>query len=374
MLTELTVTNFRNLKDVSLENLGRITLIAGKNGAGKTALLEALWLLSGPDIPELGVRVNAFRGLPITGPDTIFRDLFRDFDTGHNIKVSARGDWGSRLRELEISLQDRKQLPAIPADILEKASIERSTRPQAEGEFEIVFKYRHDNGNRYASRAWWVQEVQEMLAPVGPGQLTVTGEGIHQERQRVTGRSSSAFMASLHRDDIQTVASRFGELQLEGRDAEILKLLHPLEPRLKGLIPIAIRNTTVIHASIEGSNRPIPVQLLGEGLNRMFNLALAMGTVKGGLLLIDEIENGLHHTVLEESFATLLEMARTFDVQVFATTHSAECIRAAHEALQEEDQRESAFYRLQRTNGEIKAVGFDNEMLETAISHKLEVR
>ena len=106
----------------------------------------------------------------------------------------------------------------------------------------------------------------------------------------------------------------------------------------------------------------------------MFGIALAMGTAAGGLLLIDEIENGLHHTVLPEVFATLLEMARTFDVQVFATTHSAECVRAAHEALREIEQHEFAFYRLQRTNGEIKAVGFDNEMLETAIAHRMEVR
>ena len=374
MLTELTVTNFRNLKDVSLENLGRITLIAGKNGAGKTALLEALWLLSGPDVPELGMRLNVFRGLPITGPDTIFRDLFRNFDIGQDITVSARGDWGSRPRELEISLQDRKQLPAIPANILDKALTERSTRPQAEGEFEIVFDYRHDDGNEYTSRAWWVQEVQEMPTPVGLGPIEVGSEGIRQEQQRVVGRSNSTFMASLHRDNLQAVASRFGELQLKGKDAEILSILRPLEPRLKGLVPITIRNATVIYAIIEGSNRPIPIQLLGEGLNRMLNLALAMGTATGGLLLIDEIENGLHHTVLPEVFATLLVMARAFDVQVFATTHSAECIRAAHEALKEADQHESAFYRLQRINGEIKAVGFDHEMLETAIFHEMEVR
>ena len=374
MLTELTVTNFRNLRAISLDRLERITLIAGKNGVGKTALLEALWLLSGPDLPELSTRLNAFRGLPVTGPDTIFHDLFRNFDARRHIRMTAHGDWGYPTRELEISLQDRKQLQATRSDNLEKASIERSTRPQAEGDFEIVFKYRHENGRKYTSRAWWIQEVQEMLTPVGPGQVMMANEGVRQERQRVTGRSSSVFMASLHRDNLQTIATRFGELQLRGKDTEILRLLHPLEPRLKRLIPITIRNATVIHANVEGSNRPIPIQLLGEGLNRMFNLALAMGVAGGGLLLIDEIENGLHHTVLEEVFVTLLELARTFDVQVFATTHSAECIKAAHKALRKAVQHEAAFYRLQRTNGEIKAVGFDDEMLETAIFHRMEVR
>ena len=120
MLTELTVTNFSNLKDVSLENLGRITLIAGKNGAGKTALLEALWLLSGSDMPELGTRLNAFRGLPVTSPDTIFRDLFRNFDTHRHIRMTAHGDWGGLPRELDSALLDREMTQALRSDILDR--------------------------------------------------------------------------------------------------------------------------------------------------------------------------------------------------------------------------------------------------------------
>lgn len=371
MLTELTVTNFRNLKDVSLENLGRITLIAGKNGAGKTALLEALWLLSGPDVPELCTRINRFRGLRVTGPDTVFHDLFRNFDTQRHIRMIARGDWGSPPRELGIYLQDREITQDIPSDIPEEDSIEHSTTHQTASEFEIVFEYRHDDGKTYISRAWWDQEIP---TPVGLGPIEMISAGVRQERKRVPGRPSSAFMASLRRDNHQTIATRFGKLQLQGKDVEILRLLRPLEPRLKSLIPITISDTTVIHANIKGLNRPIPIQLLGEGLNHMFSFAIAMGSAVGGLLLIDEIENGLHHMVLPEVFATLLAMARAFDVQVFATTHSAECIGAAHEALREAGQHEAAFYRLQRTNGEIKAVYFDDEMLETAIAHQMEVR
>ena len=202
----------------------------------------------------------------------------------------------------------------------------------------------------------------------------MTGEGIRQERQRVQKRATSVFMAAVHREDLQTIASRLGKLQLLGEEDKLLEFIRPLEPRLRGLVPITIRNTPVIHAYIEGANRPMPVQLLGEGLNRMLVLALSMSEATDGLLLVDEIENGLHHSVQEEVFSMLLNLAKSFDVQIFATTHSDECIRAAHRAHAGQSLQDFAYYRLDRINGEVKAVGFDREMLETAIAHNMDPR
>lgn len=73
-------------------------------------------------------------------------------------------------------------------------------------------------------------------------------------------------------------------------------------------------------------------------------------------------------------FSTLLTLAKAFDVQIFATTHSGECIRAAHRALRKHGQQELAFYRLDRAKGEVNAVRFDDEMLETAIDFNMEIR
>ena len=370
MLTSLTVTNFRNLKSVTLKDLGRITLIGGKNGAGKTALLEALWLLSGPDLPELTTRLNAFRGLRTLVPEMIFHDIFHNFDTRRHIEISAQGDWNNSPRKLEIYPQNRQQVGTIRSDALEKASIERLTRPINEGEFEIVFSYLHDNKKKYTSRAWWIAE---QSIPVAPG-ASLTSEGVRQERQAVPNRPTSVFMAAVHREDLQAIASRFGRFQLERKDEEILRFIRPLEPRLQVLTLITINNIPVIHAYIDGMDRPIPVQLLGEGLNRMLGLVLSMSEASGGLLLIDEIENGLHHSVQEEVFSMLLELAKSFDVQIFATTHSEECIRAAYRALRKHGPQELAFYRFDRVNEEIKAVSFDDDMLETAIEFNIEIR
>lgn len=372
MLTSLTVENFRNLESISLDRLGRITLLAGKNGTGKTALLEALWLLSGADLPELSTRVSTFRGLPVLGPDTIFHDIFRNFNTDKPIRIRAAGDWSKQNRSLEISLKERQQVTTIRSEPLERSNVERLTRPADEGGFEIVFTYRHNNGQRYVSRAWWVAE---QLGPTGAvPALTLTNEGIRQERQPIKGRPTSVFMAAGHRENIQTTASKLGQLQLLGKEDKVLEFLRPLEPRLRGLLSITIRNTNVIHAYIDDTSRPMPVYLLGEGLNRMLLLALAMSEAAGGLVLVDEIENGLHYSVQEEVFSLLLNLAHSFDVQIFATTHSGECIRAAHRALGEHMDEEFGYYHLERFPEGVEAVRFDREMRETAIAHNMEVR
>ena len=375
MLTSLTVKNFRNLRSVTLERLGRLTLIGGRNGVGKTALLEALWMLGGPDLPELSARINALRGFPPLSPDTVFHDIFRYYDTQKRITISANGDWGNLPRKLEIHLQRRQQIDAIHSNVLEGSGVELMTRPQDQGEFEIVFEYHHNNNKKYVSRAWWISD---QLMPVGVGPIPgLINEGIRQEREAVDDRPSSTFIAAVYREDIQSVAAKLGKVQLSGEESKILSLINPMEPALKGLTTITIRNTPVIHAYIDGIRRPMPVQLLGEGLNRMLGLALSLNEAAGGLIMIDEIENGLHHRVQEEVFSTLLDLAEEFDVQIFATTHSSECISAAHRALANQDcqnEDDFVFHRFDRIDGEIKVASYDNEMLETAEKFNMETR
>ena len=377
MLTRLAVENFRGLRSLDLEQLGRITLIAGKNGTGKTALLEALWLLSGPDLPELSQRINAMRGLPILGRDSLFHDLFFGYDIENSIRLVAHGDWTSEEpRNLEIFLQERKQVDAIRSNDLTQSNtetIERMTRPQYEGDAEIVFNYKHNDGKPYTSRAWWIAND---LTPDGVVGATVTGEGIAQERQPLRNRPTSTFVSATPGMSLKDIAAKFGELQIRGDDQKILELVKIIEPRLTALTPITVKsvNVPVIHAYIEGMKRPIPVELLGEGLNRLLGIGLTFSESTGGLLLIDEIENGMHYSIQEETFALLLKLAKTFDVQIFATTHSHECIAAAHRSLNGQSESEFAFYRLDRIEDDTVSAYFDSEMLETSMEYNMEIR
>ena len=374
MLTNLSINNFRGLKGLEINPLGRINLLAGKNGAGKTSVLEALWIFSAPDSPELTLRVAAFRGLHSVTGQTAFVDLFNDFDPDKSIQIAGNTNAGSTPRNLTIFLQERTSTisRSSPSHNPPDPNMEFSTQLRREGRFEILFEYIHDDGKIYTSRGWWLEQVDSQASPAGVP-VEVTTEAIYQTVERVPERPMALFVTAPHRDNAQTEAQRFGALQLQGKDLEIMGVLHSVEPRLQSIVPIYITNVPEMHANI-GEDRPVSIRLLGGGFSRMFSIAVSMGAARGGMLLIDEIENGLHHTVLRDVFSNLLSMAKNFDVQVVATTHSAECIDAAFHALGRGDEGDFTFHRIDQSERGTKAFHFDREMLETAAEFAMEVR
>jgi len=115
---------------------------------------------------------------------------------------------------------------------------------------------------------------------------------------------------------------------------------------------------------------------MGEGMTRLFSLVVGIGNAPDGVVLVDEVENGLHHSVLPKVWRAIAEAARQFEVQVFATTHSLECIEAAHRAFDEDLGFECDFrlHRLERVNGDIVAKTYDRDALRAALEMGLEVR
>ena len=103
MYTSFTIKGFRCFEHLTIDPLARINLIAGKNNTGKTALLEALWLHSAPNIPDLGIRLAAFRGVPGQDPRRLLHDLFFNFDPSRTITLSSKHKGIDNPRKLDIS-------------------------------------------------------------------------------------------------------------------------------------------------------------------------------------------------------------------------------------------------------------------------------
>ncbi len=107
---------------------------------------------------------------------------------------------------------------------------------------------------------------------------------------------------------------------------------------------------------------------------QLADLLLTIREAKQGVVLVDEFENGLHHSVLKKVWAAVAETARECGTQIFAVTHSYECVTAAHRAFEESGTYDFGLHRLERIKGKIKAITYRQETLGAALEMRLEIR
>jgi AAA15 family ATPase/GTPase len=123
-----------------------------------------------------------------------------------------------------------------------------------------------------------------------------------------------------------------------------------------------------------GLDQMLPVSLMGDGLGRVLGILVRMANTPGGIVLIDEIENGLHYSLLSDFWRAIGDAAERFNCQVIATTHSYECIREAHSAFSQSDGYDFLLHRLDRIDSGIEATTYDKAALSAAIKAEFEVR
>jgi len=146
-----------------------------------------------------------------------------------------------------------------------------------------------------------------------------------------------------------------------------------VEPRLRSLRVQYRGGIPLIYGDI-GAKRLIPFPLMGDGMSRLLGVALAMTDAQDGILLIDEIENGIHHSVMPEFWKIVADLAQRYNAQIFATTHSIECVLAAYEAFSSREPYDFSLHRLEQVKGKIRAVQYEKDTLQAAIETNLEVR
>ena len=169
----------------------------------------------------------------------------------------------------------------------------------------------------------------------------------------------------------QEDAQRLAKLRTQKQDDILLKALKIIEPRLLSVTDSVASGFPAIWCDI-GLSELVPLFTMGEGMVSIARLVLAIPAAAGGMLLVDEIENGLHHGVLVPVWQVVSETARQNNVQVFATTHSYECIRAAHRSLGVDDG--FRLHRLEVNQGKNRCVTYEADTMEAAIKHEMEVR
>ena len=129
-----------------------------------------------------------------------------------------------------------------------------------------------------------------------------------------------------------------------------------------------------IVAKVRGYPDPVPLKSLGDGAARLFATGLALANSRGGFLVIDEAENGIHYSLERDFWRMVLRAAHEYNVQVLATTHSSDCVAGFSRAAAEEEDIEGIYFRLEGEGDQLEAVEYTEEELQIAAEKSIEVR
>lgn len=347
MLPHLHIQNFRQFRDLKIDGLRRLNLIVGENGVGKSSVLEAVWLLCCKGEPEVVLDILSLRGeLARKG---LYAEAPKDYARS---PFSTLTPWPpvGRSRSLEFIIDGRDH-EATGWENLVKISIQFSNYAAGTISFRLERK-----GDLYSSSP---ESINRAI------QHDTMSEGRLFQSKR--GDCVYVPVSGL---DAYFVHEFWDRINLTESEDDIDLAVQLLEPDIQR---ISMSSTGPV-VKLKGGPAPVPLRRLGEGMTRLFALALAMVNAKGGVLLIDEIETGLHRATLNRMWPFLFTLAERLDVQLFATTHSWDCISSFAAAAKVTPEDDAALIRLERKGNDIVAVHYDEKTLAIATEQGIEVR
>lgn len=345
MITDLTLSGYRSFPKLRINRLARVNLFVGTNNAGKTSLLEAVELVA-TGTPEGLIRSAIRRGEKIfASPDENgeFAGHVVDpshFFHGHTLQSGAF-----------FSIEGQGEIRRWVRCDVEFADAARSVLSLRLRSHQLP-----ENAERYLD-----------LSPSG-GVLPPAGY-----RPESYPRVNFLDIEATHATRLSQL---WDSVVLTPEEERVAAALQIIEPRLERIAFVGENGKVSrgIFLKLANSDQRLPLGSLGDGLKRLLALALHLVSARGGFLLVDEIDTGLHHTVMADMWRLVIRTAIDLKMQVFATTHSLDCVRALAWVCEEHPElaSEATLHRIE--TGALQTVAFSIDELTVAAQHHLEVR
>jgi len=359
MIDSLRIENYRCFDDFTIDPLKRVNLIAGPNNIGKTTLLEGLWILQGPYNPAMWLRPNLLRHVQLSDLRRPAENLFHDFNTNRIIRVSGQTE--GRKVSYKLRTKPLEQLNNSYADKINKLGGSTSS----EGSYGLEVEYRDNIENKpFKAAIRIIKEGETLVAKYEP-------EPEPEERRYIP---NAIFVSDSILEKPSTMLERYGKLETANKEKMILNGLKIIEPGLRKLSIILKNEIPIMHGYV-GLKQPLPLNLLGGGMNKIFKYSVNIGSSPEGIVMIDEFENGIHHSVLEKTWKMMMKIAVEVNCQVVATTHSLENIKAAYQAFcNSKYENDFAFHRLFKHDDYIQSTYYRCEALKGAVEAGFDLR
>ena len=378
MIDSIDIKRYRNLDELRIESLSKVNLITGKNNTGKSTLLEAIALYSTKCdlsiiLQLLEERGENYRAIPsnknateanVKALSSFFTNRIVGFDQKNAINIGTIENtlFGTQATaEKSISLRFVKYFDELISQSEEPVSRRKRTIIENIDDKQII-DYKLGLEIRVGLNSFILPLDEERFY----NRIGFRGFGSIENFQFIRTRNI----------DREINGKLWDNITLTPKEQYVIDALRIIEPDVErvAFIEEGNRNRSAV---IKLSNNPnvLPLQSMGDGINRILTLILALVNSDNGFLLIDEFENGLHYSIQEKLWEIIFNLANKLNIQVFVTTHSEDCISGFENILNSpQNNLDGKLIRLDKLNGKIRQVVFSKVELKVATDQNIETR
>ncbi len=356
MLRSLSIENFRCFPRFELQKLGRLNLLVGTNNSGKTSILEAVQLLNAQSNFELLQETMLSRGEYVLSDkrngrqELDIRHLFYGHEINENSQFSIFGNHHSSEERITISIKQTEQLKLFE-DLQE---------------LMLVIE--------------WMGEQNESIQLPLSSQSALPLEYLRRIRREFKNPDTKTQFVTSASLTSEKMIELFDQVVLNPEENLITEALQTIEPGIERIASvgsdryrgIGSRGSFVVR--LNGSDQRIPIGSMGDGIWRMLGLVLAIVNAKNGVLLVDEIDTGLHFSALSDMWKLIWKTAKRLNVQVFATTHNSDCWTSLAAIASNENPSQEGITIQRIEKGKPSSVVFTERQVVIAAERGIEVR
>lgn len=356
MIPSLYIENYRSLKKFQINSLSQINLLTGKNNTGKTSILEAIAVFAQKaDVKSL-IDILKRRGEYYKEGETLNKNLIKQ----KNIEAISALFYNNDIWNKRIKIKTERHELNIK---LVQYHISYNTKGQPQKNIIQESSFIADEDLKLGV----------LIKLNGEEQVQSLNEGL------LFLSDSNPIIKTIYSNEFSREENAFlwDSITLTDKENTVLTALQIIEPNIKGLAFVEKAEQRIPIAKILGQKNTIPLKSMGDGINRILSIILAMVNAENGYLLIDEFENGLHHSVQEKLWEIIFSLAKDLNIQVFATTHSRDTIESFENVLNDQERNHGVsgkLTRLENKAGKIQEVSYSPEELKIATDNDIETR